>query len=758
MLRSLLLTSLGTAALALSAALATGAGLKDFPVWIGCNLEGTGGEPHPYIAVPTDSTITWSEPICTVPIPGDPQSRRLVVERWSNIWLHSPDEDSRTLFHAIPGGDEQKNRQDRAFCLGALFHYDYPNTPRLFISWNRREDGIPITRLSRFEVQPGDIPKILPASEEILFEFEADGHRGGDLKFGHDNYLYMSSGDGASPGDPNNVGQTTDNFLGSIIRIDIDNARGDKSYRIPPDNPFVNTPGIYPEVWAYGFRNPWRMNFHPDTGELWLGDNGDEHWEMVHRIKSGANYGWSAFEGSHVFRASNKLAGPTLEHTLPEVEHSHQEMRSVIGGLWYRGSKFPDLKNWYLYGCHFTRKVWGFPMDGDKPGTPIRIADTGGQIVSFAEDENNEVLVVTLDQGILSLEKAPEQQTLKPIPTLLSETGLFASTKNHEVAEGILPYEINAPAFWNGARRERFMGVSPSEKIQVQLKPPGMNKIDDSELRTKVGVDRWKMPTGSVFFQTFFLGEGQNERRVETQVSLKDRGEWRFLTYKWNDDQTDAVLVAEDGENVTLTIPDSKNTGHTLEHEWRFPSRVECTACHTQRSMFVLGASMAQLNRDFDYRPWGGKKANQIETLHSLGFFFRNFRPNPANTPPSMANPHDKSQPLEERARTYLHVNCAHCHRETGLGGRANFQLLNWLHTADLGLIDERPLVGLPGIDPNQARLIAPGQPHRSEIYRRMATHGVGKMPMLGGTLIDEKGAHLIRQWIKSLDKSTPQN
>ncbi|MEM8955570.1 MAG: PQQ-dependent sugar dehydrogenase [Verrucomicrobiota bacterium] len=755
--RPLLLTL--TLALALFPPLSSiAAGLKNFPEWKGSNLEGTGGEPLPYIAVPTDSTITWSEPICSVPIPGDPQNQRLVVERWSNIWLHSPDDDSRSLFHTIAGGDNQKNKQNRAFCLGAVFHYDYPNTPRLFISWNRRENGVPITRLSRFEVQPGDTPKILPNSEKILFEFEADGHRGGDLKFGHDNYLYMSSGDGASPGDPNNVGQTTDNFLGSIIRIDIDDTQKGKAYRIPPDNPFVDTPGIYPEVWAYGFRNPWRMNFHPTTGELWLGDNGDEHWEMVHRIKPGANYGWSAFEGSHVFRPSNKLAGPTLEHTLPEVEHSHQEMRSVIGGLWYRGSKFPDLKDWYLYGCHFTRKVWGFPMNGNKPGTPIRIADTGGQIVSFAEDKDNELLIVTLDQGILGLEKAPEQQELKPIPPLLSETGLFESTKDHTVAPGILPYEINAPAFWNGARRERFMGVSPSEKIQVQLKPPGMNKIDDAKLRTKVGVDRWKMPTGSVFFQTFFLGDGDNERRIETQVSLKDRGEWRFLTYKWNDDQTDASLVAEDGENVVLTIPASDHVGDSREQDWRFPSRVECTACHTQRAMFALGVNLAQLDRDFDYHSLGGKEANQIDTLQALGYFHRNFRPNNTNTPPPMPNPHDSASPLDERARTYLHVNCAHCHRETGLGGRANFQLLNWLHTDDLGLIGERPLVGLPGIDPNQARLIAPGQPHRSEIYRRMATHGVGKMPMLGGTLIDEKGANLIRKWIKTLDQKSAQN
>jgi mono/diheme cytochrome c family protein len=726
-------------------------GMEQFPPWQGSKLEGTGADPLPFVTVPLSTANPWAEPICMVKVPGDPLHRNIVLERWGSIWLQSPDNDTRSLFLQFDGAQEIDKKQRRPFCLGAVFHHDYPNTPDVFVAWNRWVNNAPITRLSRFQVNTKAPLRADPESEEILFEFEADGHRGGDLKFGPDNFLYMSSGDGSSPGDPNNVGQTTDNFLGSILRIDVDNQEAGKPYRVPPDNPFIDTPGIYPEVWAYGLRNPWRMNFHPDTGELWLGDNGDEHWEMVHRIKSGANYGWSAFEGSHIFRATNQLAGPTLVHTPPEVEHSHQEMRSVIGGLWYRGTKFPELKGWYLYGCHFTRKIWGFPMEDDKPAPPVRLADTGGQIVSFAEDENHEVLVVTLDLGILRLEKAPKNQKLEPIPTLLSQTGLFTSTANHEDAPGILPYEINAPAYWDGARRKRYMGVPPLEKIQVQLKPPGLGNLDENTLRTTTGLDRWKMPEGSVLFQTFFLGEGDQERRIETQISLKDRGEWRFLTYRWKDDQTDAALIPENGETAILNVADPSAPEVTRKQSWHFPGRAECTACHTQRSMFVLGVNNGQLNRDFDYSPLGGRPANQLETLRHLKFFPGNFRPTPQNTGTPTPDPHDASLPLDQRARSYLHVNCAHCHRETGLGGRANFQLLHWLATNELGLINARPLVGLPGLDPSQAKLVAPGDPDRSEIYRRIATHGTGKMPLLGGTLVDEKGAALIQQWIESM-------
>ena len=329
---------------------------------------------------------------------------------------------------------------------------------------------------------------------------------------------------------------------------------------------------------------------------------------------------------------------------------------------------------------------------------------------------------------------------------------MFKSVEEHLVGDGLLPYEINVPLWWDGARRERFMGISRGQRVLFQVKPPGLNEVDNVKFRTMAGLDRWKMPTGSVFLQTFYLGEGAGERRIETQISLKDQGEWRFLSYRWNQAQSDAHLVSEDGEDHVIELARHTGARGTLKRQWRFPARAECTACHTQRSMFVLGINMGQLNREFDYRPLGGRLGNQMETLHGLGFFQGGFKLPPASKMTRMPDPSDSSLKLEDRARSYLHVNCAHCHRESGLGGRGHFELLHWLHNDELGAIGARPLVGLPGIDPGVSRVISPGIPEHSEIYRRMMAADAGRMPMLGGGQRDDRGAELISEWIQSLE------
>ena len=224
---------------------------------------------------------------------------------------------------------------------------------------------------------------------------------------GPDDFLYISSGDGQKWGDPHNTAQNTTTLQASILRIDVLNPPKGQTYSVPKDNPYVGLKGIKPEIWAYGVRNPWRFTFRPGTIELWVGDNGDETWEMIRRVTAGTNHGWSSFEGSHIFRKTNKLKGPTQTLTVPIVEHNHREMRSVIGGRWYQGSKFPELIDHYIYGCHVTGKLWSFKMNRDSASTPEMIADVGGQIVSFAETPKKELLIVTMNNGIYSLEKIP---------------------------------------------------------------------------------------------------------------------------------------------------------------------------------------------------------------------------------------------------------------------------------------------------------------------------------------------------------------
>ncbi len=712
--------------------------------WGGSALEGTGQDPLPYDAVPFHGEIEWQQALGIVPVPGVEGEHYVVLERNGGIWHLNGETGKRELMLELGNLDglpyETRGIRNP---MGARFHPDYPETPEFYLRSGVMTEGSGYNLLTRYAMNPEEPFTLDPAKEELILDWEAIGHRGGDLAFGPDGMLFISSGDGSTPGDPTNVGQKTDNLLGSILRIDVSRKSDDLAYHIPEDNPWIGVEGIRPEVWAYGLRNPWRMCFRPGTSEIWLGDNGDEDWEMVHRVRGGENFGWSTFEGSHPFRPGNPLSGPNKTHTLPVVEQSHQELRSVIGGVWYQGSQFPELKDHYLYGCHLTKKIWAFTLEGDEVVELRRVADLGGQVVSFTETPDREIIVVALDQGLFKLQVAPERN-LKPIPTRLSETGLFTSTADHAVAPGFLPYEINLPVYWDGAESQHFVAPGVDDKkILIQAVPPAVKgKAEEQDARTLAGMDRWKMPSGSTLMQTLSL-EG---RRIETQISLKDGGEWRYLTYRWNEAQSDADLVPEEGADVELTLQNGE------KQTWRFPGRAECTACHTQRGMFALSLTFGQLNRDFDYSAMGGGTMNQLEAMRELLWF-----PNMKHLPDSatlevLPDPADETISLEDRARAYLHVNCTHCHRETGLGGRAQFQLMNWLPNERTETIDGRPLVGLPGVPLEEARLIAPGDPGRSEIYRRIETREAGRMPLLGNHhTVDKEGAELIRRWIESL-------
>jgi glucose/arabinose dehydrogenase/mono/diheme cytochrome c family protein len=680
--------------------------LPDWQPWRGSKLDGTRSAPPPYRAEPAFAEIAWRQAVSMTPVPGD-AGAYLVVEQAGKLWLLRAD------------GSRKPFLELRGRCMNALFHRDFPDVPEVFLRYSSQG----INRVIRYKVSKTSDWMADPASAKPVIEWRSVGHRGGDLAFGQDGYLYIASGDGQKWGDPFNTAQDTETLHAAILRIDIDAL----PYRVPPDNPFVGVTGVRPEIWAYGLRNPWRFTFRPGTNELWVGDNGDENWEMVHRVTRGSNHGWSRFEGRHIFRQSNPLKGPVQTHTPPIVEHNHREMRSVIGGRWYHGQRFPELQNHYIYGCHITGQLWAFRLDDDKPSEAGQIADVGAQIVSFAEDPTGELFVVTLDKGIFRLERA-EAAASRPVPEWLSQTGLFADIATHKAAPGLLPYALNLPAYRDGATAERYIGI-PSDK-PIHIRHAHRSKELLPPTRSRVGIDRWNLEAGTTLMQTL----SRDGRRLETQISLNDKGVWRFLSYRWNEAQTDAELVPAGGL-------DSDN--------WRFPGRAECAACHSHVTGFVPGINLAQLNRDFDYRPLGGKPDNQIAMLRDLGYLPEGYRP-PAKSL-TMHRPENESASLEDRARAYLHVNCAHCHRETGLGGRADFQLLGWMTNEGTKTIDAKPLVGMPGSDPDKTRLVRPGHPEHSDIYLRMATDGPGRMPLFGTRTIDQAGAELIRRWIESL-------
>jgi hypothetical protein len=206
------------------------------------------------------------------------------------------------------------------------------------------------------------------------------------------------------------------------------------------------------------------------------------------------------------------------------------------------------------------------------------------------------------------------------------------------------------------------------------------------------------------------------------------------------------VLADAGGQDRTFTIKDAKAPGGKRKQTWHFPSRAECTLCHTQSAKFVLGVNTLQLNRDHDY---GGRVANQLRTLEHLGVFTKPL-PAPPEKLPRLVDYTDRRLDVNTRARSYLHANCAHCHMKWG-GGNAEFQLLATLDLKDTGTLGTRPGQGDFGLkDP---RILVPGEPERSMVLYRMQKLGLGRMPHVASSVVDEEGVKLVRDWIKGLPR-----
>jgi putative heme-binding domain-containing protein len=264
-------------------------------------------------------------------------------------------------------------------------------------------------------------------------------------------------------------------------------------------------------------------------------------------------------------------------------------------------------------------------------------------------------------------------------------------------------------------------------------------------------------PKDTVFAKTLSLElkarDAQSRRRVETQVLHFDGREFRAYTYAWNDEQTDAALVPAEGNEKKLAVVDPAAPGGKRTLSWAFASRVQCLQCHNPWARYTLGFNSLQLNRAHDY---GGVNWNQLEALRELEVFVPNGDKNePRKTredwiisQPALVDPHDTSADLTKRARSYLHANCAHCHRFGG-GGSAKLELRFDQRIEDAKIMDQPPAQGTFGIA--DAAIVKPGDPYRSLLYYRMAKTGSGHMPHLGAELVDERGLALVHEWILSM-------
>jgi quinoprotein glucose dehydrogenase len=321
--------------------------------------------------------------------------------------------------------------------LSMAFHPGFKTNGLFYIYYNQKNPSdqnlkplnFPFRSvISEFKVSAADPDKADLTSERIVLQVPQPfwNHKGGELAFGPDGYLYLGLGDGGNGGDPFGSGQSTSTLLAKILRIDVNTRSTAKvgrqtqelQYGIPRDNPFVNEPdgGSYArkEIFAYGLRNPWRYSFDRQTGALWAGDVGQDLWEEVDLVTKGGNYGWSVREGAHHFKP-----GPDgAQYIEPVMEYTHrQNLQSqgmfpdhslglcVIGGYVYRGKKYPSLEGVYVYGDYNLGTIWGFRYDYDarKVTAHGTLLEQKKNITSFAEDAEGEIYALTQDGQIYSI-------------------------------------------------------------------------------------------------------------------------------------------------------------------------------------------------------------------------------------------------------------------------------------------------------------------------------------------------------------------
>ena len=606
--------------------------------------------------------------------------------------------------------------------LGMAFHPNYPATPEIFLSYTiDHSDPAMRSIISRFILDNVMTPGGGTVEQVILqVDQDFDNHNGGDITFGSDGYLYIGLGDGGSGGDPNNRAQDTTRLLGSMLRIDVTGpgvSHPVNPYDIPADNPFAGNascgPGANanacPEIFAWGLRNPWRWSFDTVTGNLWLADVGQGSYEEVNMIERGGNYGWRCREGAHNFN----LSGCGTGLIDPVSEYTHSQGNSITGGYVYRGSAIPGLVGRYVFSDYGSGRFWALQSNGQGGYINDELINTNFGPTSFGVDENGELYFTDINNSRLRMLVPAGPPTPDTIPALLSNTGCTDPADITKAYEGLLPYDINASFWSDGAQKDRYIGL-----------PNGTTITRDAN-------GDWIFPRGTVIVKNFRL----NGKLVETRHLMRHPdGVWAGYTYEWNTQQTEANRV-KGGKTV-----------FTNGQLWTFPAESECLECHTSAANFALGPETDQLNKNFTY-PSTSRIANQLETFDHI-MMFTSPLPGPASSLPSIADPTDPGATIPARARAYLHTNCAQCHQPGG-PTPSTMDLRYTTTLANTNACDAIPLEGDLGVA--NARLIAPGEATRSLIITRTNRRDSHGMPPLASNLIDTNGINLLTSWINGL-------
>ena len=561
------------------------------------------------------------------------------------------------------------------------------------------------SRISRFFFDGAN--PVDASTEQIIFELTQpyDNHNGGTIAFGQDGLLYFSMGDGGEWFDDRVDAQDPENLFGKVLRFDVSDTSS-PGYTVP-DGPFGN------EVFALGFRNPWRFTFDSLNGDLWLGDVGESAWEEVNFVEAGNNYGWPIMEGADCF-AGGPPTCDTTGYVTPVVSKvwgnsGDGEGVSIIGGYVYRGSAIPALYGTYLFSDWLDNRIWAlrYHPDTNEPYKEAISNLGGGGLLSFAEDNQGELYLISNE--LRKIVPQTEQPGPGNFPVDLADTGCVSLTDSREPGSGLIEFDIASPLWSDGVAKRRWMALPQGE---------GIDLTDDGQ---------FLFPSGTVLMKQFI----HNEQPIETRLLVKQEDS-QWAGYSWEFDGMNATWV-EGGATKEVD-------GIT----WQFPSSSQCLQCHTSVANRSLGPEVMQMKGHQDQwlilRDMEPSIFVDGIDLAALG-----------DPLPSLPDPivNDSDVSLQDRARSYLHSNCSHCHQPGG-SARSPMDLRYQTAFANQFLCNQEPDNSDLGLG-QDARLLVPGNAELSILVNRINRRDQFQMPPLGTHSIDGTAVTVITDWVNQM-------
>jgi hypothetical protein len=699
-------------------------------------------------------------------------------------------------------------------------HPDFANNGHIIVCYQGKVDGFPIPlnqipnlekngaphstitctlRISRFTITPAQLDILLQSTDNTLLTQTRNAiiatelrylnlaeqdlfHSINDCHFDEDGYLYVSFGDEGDQGEPFRNAQfiTKDQYC-SIIRIDVNRRPGTlepnphyaivvnpqtglANFTVPPDNPYVGssvtfngttyTPAhpdfgkLRTEKWATGLRNPFKFHLDRVNGqtEAWVGDVGRDLWEEVSLLRKGDNAGWSYYEGDALSGIAHAIQ-PSV-HRAPEYDYAHSNGNNcVIGGVLYRGSAYEQpLNGKYIFGDHGSGRIWTLDPLASGPDKVQQLnIGTVSQLVDFHVDPlTGQLLIAQYQSGKKIFRLIEAEPVASDFPQKLSDTGAFADLATLTPNPGVVPYEPSLKFWSDHADKARWFAIK---------------NTTDQMTYSRNGA--WTFPQGMIFVKHFDMElnrsfPGTNRKRLETRFLVRNSSGVYGVSYRWNEEGTDATLVGAGGVEFDLTIREggtnnggSVTGGATHIQRWQIPSRGDCITCHNPNAGHVLSLATQQLNKAGQL---GMVSGNYLELL-SQSTYLAGFNDSPAALP-RFFRPGETAVNLDERVRSYLAVNCSYCHQpNSGV-------VESWDARGHLTVDQMRILYGIPVSETYHGpedRLIIPGDKLKSVIWNRIQArntigsgtfNGFSQMPPLATHVPDDEGIALLSEWI----------